>query len=600
MKKANNLPVNSGIWIQASMIFMLVFTLFVSSGCKKNEDTGPPDPPGLDDTTLFINASFRASHNSYCGNIDDGHRASIHQQLDAGLRFVEFDIHHSGTSFSVGHSGAGDAVDHSHGNPASNNLPDWVSVVATWSRNNQGHIPVILALDMKADFSKEELVRLNKLLSDTLGDRLFMSRDFKPSRRLNELAGRVMVVLSGNFDARERYSKFKNDSLKCFVEYQKGDPRLQGELFYAAKSPNCSWVHDERLKGKFVRLWDVTNGDCQKPAPNLPASNSPYFGWYARYCEDIHVVPDFGFSTVSWLAEQSHDKGFGVDCAVNSSGFIVEVHQSQNNPNELWYNTGKLSTDGKSIQWFSVSNSSRNYDTGDHPSVAINDAGIVVEVHGSENNNDLYYRTGTLEINTGVINWLQHKKHDEGEKPSAAINNDNMVVEVHQAPSSGELWYNVGKVDPDGTIIWGANAGYRNYTTGYSPSVALQGNQILEAHNSSEHYMWCIIGLLNPTEKKIDWKDAHGNNTYTYPCEEQESLYPDVALNAQSSVEVHRSTHGLWWRPGKTSNTVMAWGKSLQEASTYTEPSVAMNTNFVLMYYNDASDNLKYRLATIQ
>jgi hypothetical protein len=407
-----------------------------------------------------------------------------------------------------------------------------------------------------------------------------------------------MVVLSGDFNSRERYSKFKKDSLKCFVEYQKEDPRLQNEIFYAASSPNSSFVDDHN--NKFVRLWDVTRGDCDDPAANLPATNSPYFGWYARYCEDIHVLPDFGFSTVNWHAEHNHDKGIYPDVAVNSAGYVVEVHQSVNNDNELWFNTGKISSNGDSIQWFSVINSSRNYSTGQCPSVAINDAGRIVEVHSSGSNSDLIYRIGTLNTGTGDIQWLQYQKYDEGAQPSVAINNDSMVVEVHQSYDSDKLWYNVGIVNPDGAIDWAVKNDSKNYTNGKSPSVALQGNQILEAHNSTTNYMWCIIGLLNPDEKKIDWKDSHGNNTHPYPCEEQESIDPDVALNVHSAVEVHRSTHGLWWRPGKISNTVMAWGKSLQEASTYTAPSVTMNTNFVLMYYADASYNLKYRLGTIQ
>ncbi|MBP6977847.1 MAG: hypothetical protein PHD61_07330 [Bacteroidales bacterium] len=588
----------------SSILINLVYLVFLSGvlllSCRKDDNIDIPPPGGEEE--LFIKAVFRASHNSFSGNNDDGHRGSIRQQLDAGLRFVEFDIRYENNKFVLGHNYAGNGVYKSHGNPNSDNLKDWLHIVADWSRNNYGHSPVILALDMKNGISRTHFLDLNEMLSDSLSDHLLKAVNFSADKSVSDLAGRVLVVLSGDFDSRKTYSKFGNDTLICFVEFQKDDNTLQNELFYAAENSNsnCSWVGQGQSQDKIVRLWDVSKSEnCSNPLPNLPATNSPYFGWYARYCDNHHVIPDFDFLNVEWSDEKNHDTGWGGDCAVNDSGLVVEVHCSETHTDHLWYNTGKIQVE--SINWFNVDNDLRHY-TGvaENPSVAINDYYLMIEVHGSTMSNKLFYRTGKVKKNTGEVLWLAEEEYDQGENPSVAINNDSMVVEVHEAAFSDKLYYNVGKIMHNGTISWGNMGQYRNYETGNSPSVALYGNQIVEVHNSSTDYIWCIIGNLNVQGKKIDWKDSQGYDTFSYPCEEDGSIHAEVAMNAFSSAEVHQSTHGLWWRPGKLSNTIMALGKSNQIGSTHTGPSLAMNSKALFVFYNDADYHLNYRIGKIK
>ncbi|MFD2348739.1 hypothetical protein ACFSTC_04000 [Nonomuraea ferruginea] len=57
------------------------------------------DPP-------LPSAIFRATHNSYSGDLD-GARGSITRQLDQGVRFIELDIHDNGYAtardYAIGH-----------------------------------------------------------------------------------------------------------------------------------------------------------------------------------------------------------------------------------------------------------------------------------------------------------------------------------------------------------------------------------------------------------------------------------------------------------------------------------------------------------------
>jgi len=551
----------------------------------------------------FINACFRASHNSYSGNQNGGHRGSIKQQLDAGLRFVEFDIRTENGSFLLGHGSPGDEVFHSCGNPGSNNLQDWIHIVANWSRHNSSHIPVILMFDMKNFFSASVLVDLNQIVKDSLKNALMKSNGFNPNSTLDSLAGRVLVVLSGNESSRDIYSAFKNDSLIFFVEYQMKDnsDNLKGELFYAADaSGDCGWAQQAHQDGKFVRLWDVTNGDCQNPAPNLPATNEPFFGWYGRYSDAIQAFTKIPYPKVSWKNPVTHDKGIHPDVAINRTGYVVEVHQSNNYHNELWYNTGKLSTDGNSIIWYTGNKDERNYDTGIEPTVAINDSLIVIEVHKSENTNELYHNIGKLNTNTHLIDWIvKSQQHDEGFLPNVAINENNVIVEVHRGSSSNNLWYNVGKFNGS-TIQWGDMGDYRLYTTGNYPSVAVNGTNVFEMHASSTEYLWSIIGQLDENNFRIDWKGTDGDVTYAYPCEQSGNTMPCPALNETCGLEVHISYHsGIWWSPCKQSNSLMAMGASKNISGAYMNPlemktSLDMNEETAIMIYCSGEEDLIY------
>lgn len=52
------------------------------------------------DDLPFASATFRATHNSYSGNLG-GTRGSIVSQLDAGVRFLELDIHDEGLQHHI-------------------------------------------------------------------------------------------------------------------------------------------------------------------------------------------------------------------------------------------------------------------------------------------------------------------------------------------------------------------------------------------------------------------------------------------------------------------------------------------------------------------
>ena len=573
----------------------------------------PPGSNGPDEQDLLMHFNFRATHNSYSGNNADdkgGYRGSIVQQLDLGLRYLEIDIpgEPEDGAFQVGHSlkEDEDRVYHSHGNPDSNDLSDWLTVIANWSKSeeNSGHDPIVVALEVKGgnDFKSGFWTKLSELVGKSFQGIIEAPSDFHGNETtLEEVKGKVFVVSipdNGNLTTSDP------NIFKCNSATNQDD----NVVFYTkhASDANATMIDSIRSDNKSIRLafFENEDYDISLPASNYPSCDTPYFGWYARYFEDygIKTLPDFHFSGVSWSDEHPYDNGINVDAAVNNSGMVVEVHNAHSDPDELWYNAGVLDTTNKIVSWFPLTDDQRHYSSGGtDPTVALNDSGRVVEVHATEGNN-LYYRTGVLDSGNGTIEWSPSAKYDTGRRPSVAINNDSMVVEVHQSPDGSDLWYNVGKVKQSGGITWGNMTKGRQYDSGEYPSVALCGDKILEAHNSTGKYLWCTIGRLDAQDKKIDWVSyANKGTTYAYPYEEEGSVYPDVALNEQSGFEVHKSSSSdyLWWRPGKASNTVMAWGGGGHRAKTYTAPSVAMTTQNVLVFSRDNDNNLIYQIGTL-
>jgi len=647
---------------RALNVFIFVILTILIASCSDSDSpkttSTDPRPPGATEGSTFNETHYRVSHNSYSGNQDSGYRGGITQQLDAGLRFVELDIHLQSDSppfFKIGHSHPEQYVEiNDYGNPDDYNAKAWISVVKDWVQKYQPTEPVILAFDWKSGFDKdnEEDQLAIQTLHGYFADSIYLfPKDFDAENTpVSQYAGRIMVVLSGEENARKYYSDAKHycfsdceDSsvpeAHMFVEYQDGnDETLAGELFYARefKNDGCKWAKNVEEGGgsHFTRLWLLTSpcewadADGSLNGPNLPATNFPYFGWYARYTHDLKAIPDFGFKTISWNKYDTPRKGSNPDVAVNNLGHVVEVHKSQHH-DQLYYSIGNISDDGNSINW---DTENQNYTGGTTPSVAIVDhlndqyQLLLVEVHVDGGNN-LYYRFGLIDtkeldgkrILTGTITWQGENwtHYDNGKHPSVAINEDNMVVEVHEG-SDFDLWYNVGGFNTQGDFAWATYSADRNYNKkGDHPTVALHGNLIFEAHNSFDDfanlgYLWCRIGSLNADLKKIDWKNPDSNETtYSYPIDQAESWYPSVALYSSGAVEAHKTNDGIWWRTGKTSNSVMAVGptKDIQDVlfdsgyppgASGTKISIDASDTHVVLSYISGDSEITYMVGQLE
>jgi hypothetical protein len=312
------------------------------------------------DTLPFASAVFRATHNSYSGNVD-GSKGSIASQLDSGVRFLEFDIHDNGYAtnhdYSIGHSAPGDLVDHA-GNPSSNLLRDWLRTVSDWSAAHPAAAPLLVMLDLKDDltdnasYAAGNLAALNRELSDAFGSRLLTAAQVTGALgTVGSLRGRVLTLLSGDPTTRSGYRR---------------------DLGYnPAVAINA--------RGQVVEVHDSGAGAL--------------WYWTGSYGAD---------GRVTWLRHGRYDSGVTPAVALNDNGQLVEVHKSQN-ADTLWYHVGQLDASGE-ITW----SPSRQYDTGILPAIRFVDAGAgttLHEIHQSQSSSQNWDWDGTLNAAAMTVSW---------------------------------------------------------------------------------------------------------------------------------------------------------------------------------------------------
>lgn len=148
-------------------------------------DTGPT--LGLGDVVM------RATHNSY-------ELAALSDQLDAGIRGIELDLHDDDFAthgYRVGHLFPGDGVE------GEDRLAAFLEDLDGWNQAHPEASPIVLTLDLKDDLTDNgsaaagDLAALGELLVATFGDRLGTE-----THDLEALRGRVLVVYSGHEETR--------------------------------------------------------------------------------------------------------------------------------------------------------------------------------------------------------------------------------------------------------------------------------------------------------------------------------------------------------------------------------------------------------------
>jgi hypothetical protein len=181
---------------------------------------------------------------------------------------------------------------------------------------------------------------------------------------------------------------------------------------------------------------------------------------------------------IDWCGSTtSYDTGVTPSVSVNDAGDVVEVHKSENYDN-LHYRAGKLDREACTISW----GASHKYDTGENPSVAITGQ-YAVAVHKSQKSSNLYYNSGKIDPESQTIDWLAKDKYGNGVFPSVSMNKCRALVAVHRSQNNQKLYYQLGFYESDfGTykIEWGKS---KEYDKGDTPSVSLDcfGN-LIEVH----------------------------------------------------------------------------------------------------------------------
>src|SRR5581483_453995 len=136
---------------------------------------------------IYFNRTFISSHNSYSGNLKEFILNALWQQLDAGERFIEIDVHEKPyTGFGqedqvigVGHYFPGQFVSFINGNPECVDVENWLRQINSWSDAHQQddpkHDPISIFFELKNSYAWDEVqVRyLKDIFTGVFGGKVF-------------------------------------------------------------------------------------------------------------------------------------------------------------------------------------------------------------------------------------------------------------------------------------------------------------------------------------------------------------------------------------------------------------------------------------------
>jgi len=233
-------------------------------------------------------------------------------------------------------------------------------------------------------------------------------------------------------------------------------------------------------------------------------------------------------NVIHWLSSSAtqYDNGATPAIALNNKNEVLEVHGASSGggiaPVALYYRRGHLA--GSSIVWDTPS---IEFAAGLAPSAAINDNSEAVVVYGQ--GTSLYYMAGTISLpqakspsgaappSLPFPTFSKPGRYDNGVTPRVAINNAGVVIEVHQSEGAKTLWYHTGRITTQGAsrdVSWSDSTQYDN---GVTPNIALNNeNHVMEIHQSDgQQALYIHRGTVNaitlpgnPALWGIHWDNA--------------------------------------------------------------------------------------------
>jgi hypothetical protein len=179
------------------------------------------------------------------------------------------------------------------------------------------------------------------------------------------------------------------------------------------------------------------------------------------------------------------------------------------------------------------------FDRGFHSSTAINENGVILDVHESGHSSSstgLYDRVGHFTDLAGgnyTIVWdsgVSGKSYDDGINPHVALNNYNAVVEVHQVTGENLMHYRRGTVN-GGTISFGDSPRYDS-NAGEAAVALLDSGQVVELHRSGGRAYARTGSLRLHSTARIEWSSS----VEISDAASDAARYPAVATNGTYAV----------------------------------------------------------------
>lgn len=223
-----------------------------------------------------------------------------------------------------------------------------------------------------------------------------------------------------------------------------------------------------------------------------------------------------------------------------------------------------------------LSGSARRRPHGKFPSVAVNDNGVVVEVHQPYiTSSNIYAQVGG--INGDEIDYSEERRVDSGRFPKVAINNDNRVIEVHEGKYRRKIHYNIGTINNhvhmrSTRVVWKPKP--ESVCPGRFPAVSMSGNRVVLTYDAAygRYFTYYRIGTIN-AQDTINW----GEERKLFDSGATET---SIAMNQNDHVVASgRGWYKVIYRVGQVRNGVINWSNEVRYSVLGYCPTVCLNND---------------------
>lgn len=245
-------------------------------------------------------------------------------------------------------------------------------------------------------------------------------------------------------------------------------------------------------------------------------------------------------------------------------------------------------TKGTDVNWHLLLPKRLDDHGGKYPTVSLA-SGIAVVIHNSNMGNSMWYWVGRLDEVTYEIFWGKGHHFAYGIHPSVALQDSGLLVEVHRSQWRHELMYTLGKVNGD-RIKWGKCWTYAN---GADASVAINSSDtVVAVHVSREARIQYMTG--EASSKSIRW---------SLPSPLGRGANPRVAINNSNTVvAIYQSNcgTGIQCQIGVANGMSISWGRSIEYANGLNGSVAITASNHILVVRQWVKlDELSYGVAKI-
>ena len=255
------------------------------------------------------------------------------------------------------------------------------------------------------------------------------------------------------------------------------------------------------------------------------------------------------------------------------------------------------------------------YDSGRDATVALNDAGVAVQLHQGSSSDKLYYRVGQVDMVTREISWGGSIYWRKGAKPSVALDGSGNVVVLHTVYNdvTPDIFACTGKVNVAArTIAWYTVRGSQPEDiceitdTGTNPTLAMnRDGGVIEVHNGSRDdnrtKLYARVGRLDTVNHRVVFGTSQSFDT---------GLHSSVTVNrAGTVVEAHNGSsavtdQNLYFTVGRAnfSTKTLTWAQSGSKHGTGSYPSIGLNDSDRLVELHHDSgehDRIYFTVGTV-